>query len=144
MQVIRGIEDPQELEEIERFSAGVPLAISLSCDLVLQYGAEKLKDSAVTRETIGQLVGKLLEGLNDDYYQNILDITSLLWRFDQDLLSDILGEPISNESFRRFCRLPFITVCERGWSCMMPSASGQNWIFSTGHLINMSFIVVKL
>ena len=82
---IRGIEDPQELEEIERFSAGVPLAISLSCDLVLQYGAEKLKDSAVTRETIGQLVGKLLEGLNDDYYQNILDITSLLWRFDQDL-----------------------------------------------------------
>ena len=113
---IRGIEDPQELEEIERFSAGVPLAISLSCDLVLQHGAEKLKDSAVTRETIGQLVGKLLEGLNDEYFQNILDITSLLWRFDQDLLSDILGEPISNESFRRFCRLPFITVCERGWS----------------------------
>ena len=113
---IRGIEDPQELVEIERFSAGVPLAISLSCDLVLQHGAEKLKDSVVSRETIGQLVGKLLEDMNNEYFQNLLDITCLLWRFDQDLLSDILGEPISNESFRRFCRLPFITVCERGWS----------------------------
>ena len=113
---IRGIEDPQELEEIERFSAGVPLAISLSCDLVLQHGAEKLKDSSVSRETIGQLVGKLLEDMNNDFFQNVLDITSLLWRFDQDLLSDILGEPIPNESFRKFCKLPFITVCERGWS----------------------------
>ena len=113
---IRGIEDPHELDEIERFSAGVPLAISLSCDLVLQHGAEKLKDSVVSRETIGQLVGKLLEDMNNESFQNLLDITCLLWRFDQDLLSAILGEPISNESFRRFCNLPIITVCERGWS----------------------------
>ena len=113
---LRGIEDPQELDEIERFSAGVPLAVSLSCDFVLQHGAEKLRDSVVGRETIGQLVGKLLEDMNNESFQNLLDITCLLWRFDQDLLSAILGEPISNESFRKFCRLPFITVCERGWS----------------------------
>ena len=65
---IKGIEDPQELDEIERFSAGVPLALSLSCDLVLQHGAEKLKDSSVSRETIGQLVGKLLEDMNNDFF----------------------------------------------------------------------------
>jgi hypothetical protein len=113
---MKGITDQLVQNEIEQFSGGVPLAVSLACEVVLQQGSEKLMDNVQKRKTIEPLIEKLFQNMKNDSFQKLLEVTSLLWRFDQDLLAMIANEPISNVSFREFCRLPFITVCDRGWT----------------------------
>lgn len=113
---MKGINDLHIQDEIERFSNGFPLTLSLACEVVLNRGHEKLMDSPHTRVAIGTLIEKTVKDMNNGLFQKLLDITSLLWRFDQDLLSVIVDEQISTKSFREFCQLPFISVCDRGWS----------------------------
>ena len=51
----------------------------------------------------------------NDAELDILDAASLLWNFDIDVISHLLGDSISNTSFRKFYRLPFVKLTTSGW-----------------------------
>lgn len=114
----RGITDYQTRDAIERFSNGIPLALSLACDSVVEQGPGVLREGSSQRKIIQSLGDILLLDINQSSLQKqLLDIASVFWRFDQDMLREVLGRDIPNEAFEEFCRLPFIGLCaEGGWS----------------------------
>lgn len=123
---LRGIADPYARETIDRFAKGIPLALAMACDTVVQYGMELLQEDTRKRRMIQSLCGVLLQDLTDSSLKRLLDAASLVWRFDQDLLEEMTGRAVEDDTFRKLCGLPFITLTDQwGWS--MEDAA-RDWV----------------
>lgn len=127
----RGILDNYTRDSIERFSKGIPLALTLACDAVLQYGPDVLRKGSLQRKMIHSLCSILLQDIKDSFEKQLLDAASVFWRFDQEMLEEVSGQRISDEAFRRFCGLPFISLSDHGgWSVV---DAVREWIKSDLH-----------
>ncbi|AJY74683.1 AAA family ATPase [Paenibacillus beijingensis] len=127
----RGILDYYTRDSIERFSKGIPLALTLACDAVLQYGPDVLRESSLQRQIIHSLCSILLQDIKDSFEKQLLDVSSIFWRFDQEMLEEVSGQEISDEAFHKFCCLPFIILSDQGgWSVV---DAVREWIKSDLH-----------
>ncbi|WP_080839421.1 AAA family ATPase [Cohnella massiliensis] len=113
----RGIQDHETRDAIERFSKGIPLALTLACDAVLRNGPEVLREGSLQRQMIQSLCTVLLQDLKNSFEKQLLDAASIFWRFDQEMLEEVAGQEIPDEAFREFTGLPFVSLSdEGGWS----------------------------
>lgn len=123
---IRGIVNHDTIEAIVRFSKGVPLALSLACEIIIRNGNITFLNEVQQHQMIGHLARELTHDINDALLKQYIEAASVVWRFDQDLLQDIVQEEIPSDKFREFCSLPIVIHHEHGWSL---HDSVRQWIF---------------
>lgn len=123
---LRGIHDRNVIVSLQRFSRGVPLALSMSCEIIAREGATGFLDVPRQKQMIGHLINVLTNHIRDRSLNQLLEAASVVWRFDQDVLQSLLEEHVSTERFREFCQLPFVTCQEESWSL---HDSVRQWTF---------------
>ena len=110
------INDFETCHYLVKFSRGIPLALRKLCEDTKQEGIEYVRSNYYKRHFYDFLSHYLLQEIMlNDAEQSILDAASLLWNFDFDSISHLLGSTISTQSFRKFCRLPFVELTPFGW-----------------------------
>lgn len=124
---IRGIANRGIVASLQRFSNGLPLALSLACEIILSKGSTQFLDQHHQDPIITYLIEELTRDLEDNDWKCFMEAASVVWRFDQELLQFLLQEKIENDHFREFCRLPFVTRQADGWSL---HDSIRQWVFT--------------
>lgn len=127
---LHGIDDPLIREKLRKFTGCMPLAMSLAIEIIRRKKTPDFLDASEQYHTVSRLIEELLRDLGNPDFQRYLDVASVLWRFNQEWLQVILGEPVHADTFREFCRLPFIITCEDGWGL---HDSIRNWTRSDFH-----------
>ena len=110
-----GIQDPGIRVKIQKFTGGIPLAVSLAVEIIQRKSTPDFLNDIEQQDTIEYLMKELLRDLNHPFCQSYLDVVSVLWRFNQEWLQELLEEPVSTDMFREFCRLPIIVSSQDGW-----------------------------
>ncbi|WP_186438226.1 ATP-binding protein [Cohnella terricola] len=123
----RGIDNRKIVNSLQRFSRGVPLALSMSCEIIIHQGRTSFLDLPQQKKLIGHLAEQLTKNIHDPSLRLYTEAASVVWRFDQELLQSILQEKIPTERFRDFSRLPFVTRQKEKWSL---HDSVRQWTFS--------------
>lgn len=124
---ICGFDDSLLARSLYQFSKGVPLALSLACEIIAQRGNTSFLNNLQQKEIIGYLMEELIRDISHPAYQTYLEATALVWRFDQELLQALLMEEIPTQRFLEFCRLPFVIRHDRSW---MLHDSVRQWIYT--------------
>jgi len=124
---ICGFDESLLARSLYQFSKGVPLALSLACEIIAQGGRTSFLNNLQQKEVIGHLMEELIRDLTYSVYQTYLEATALVWRFDQELLQALLKEEVPTNRFLEFCRLPFIIRHDRSW---MLHDSVRQWIYT--------------
>lgn len=122
----RGIENKRTVEALVRFSQGVPLAVSMCCEIISRKGSTGFLAQPQQHEVIGKLVAEMTKDIGDDLLERCAEAASVVWKFDQELLQAMLQESIPTTRFREFCKLPFVVQQEDRWSL---HDSVRQWIF---------------
>jgi len=123
----RGINNRDIVESLQRFSGGVPLALSMSCEIIARNGKTSFLDHPQQDEMVGYLAAELMNDIDDASLKKYAESASVVWKFDQELMQAIIQENIPTERFRDFCRLPFVIRQERSW---ILHDSIRQWIFT--------------
>jgi len=123
----RGIENRHVVDSLHRFSRGIPLAMSMSCEIIIRNGRTSFLDLPKQQQLIGYLAHELTKDLEDSSMKLYTEAASIVWRFDQELLESILQTKIPSERFREFCRLPYVMRQEGNW-CLHDSV--RQWTFN--------------
>ncbi|RAP74396.1 ATP-binding protein [Paenibacillus montanisoli] len=106
---IIGIEDQALRDWVKLFSGGIPLALSLACESILQHGAQSFLAGTQMTTIIAMMDRTLFEdGQQPAMVKRLLSAASLIWWFDQDLLEEMLGETIMRSEMCEFCSLPYV------------------------------------
>lgn len=112
-----GIRDVSARERIGRLSGGIPLLLCLAANREMQPSSRSpsTRDEAGMLNLLIETIWRELDLRQDE--RLLLGLSSLLHRFDQDMLAAMLDEPLSDERFQRFCALPVIRPHSGGgWS----------------------------
>lgn len=112
----RGIDHPETVASLIRFSRGVPLALSLAAELMLRKGHASVLEPVDEQRLIGTLVGRLMDELSGSPLERLAETAAIVWKFDQELLGTMIGKPVPTETFRQFCRLPIVVRRQDRWS----------------------------
>lgn len=104
----RGIRDRRIVSSLQCFSNGLPLALSIACEIITRTGNARLLDQQQQSQMTRYLVSELTRDIRNPLLKRYTEAASMLWRFDQELLQALLQEPVSAEPFREFCRLPYV------------------------------------
>jgi hypothetical protein len=112
----RGIVNGEMVKSLARFSKGVPLALSLACEIVVRNGDAAFLDQAEQRQMSGYLARELTRDIRDPVLKRYIEAASVLWKFDQELLQEVIQDAVPSDRFREFCTLPFVIRHEHGWS----------------------------
>lgn len=123
----RGIADQQIVAALQQFSNGLPLALSLACEIIVLKGNTQFLDQYQKDHIITYLIEELTRDLEENDWKRYMEASSVVWRFDQELLQSLLQEKITNDYFREFCRLPFVIRQADGWSL---HDSIRQWVFT--------------
>jgi hypothetical protein len=123
----RGIVKTSIVGSLLRFSRGLPLALSMACEIIVRKGNTGFLDQPQQTEMIGYLATELTKGLDDASFKQYLEAASVIWKFNQETLQTLLQMNVSTEQFRSFCKLPFVIRQENHWSL---HDSVRQWIFS--------------
>lgn len=110
-----GITDAQLLYQIGFISQGIPLAVSLLCNRILEQGNLNRLSEADYRSLM-QLFDKhlLSEEKLDGVNSSLLSLASLTYTFDQELLEYMLEQPVSTKQFSQLCQSSFVSSHENG------------------------------
>lgn len=125
-----GITDAHLLYQIGFISQGIPLAIALICNRILEHGNFDRLSKEDYRSLIELFDKHLLseENLNG-VNSSLLALASLTYIFDQELLEYMRGEPVSEKEFFQLCQSPFIeTHANGGWMVK----NGMRWWIRAG------------
>lgn len=109
------IHDPDIHTALIRFSRGLPLAMSIACEIIARQGKSEFLNNTEQQQVISSLVTELMKDIKQADFQHYYEVATVVWRLDQDLLQTILGAPVSSEQFYEFCKLPFITHLDQYW-----------------------------
>lgn len=122
----RGITNKEMTEALAQFSKGVPLALSLACEIIVRNGNATFLNELQQHQMIGHLARELTRDINDADLQQYIEAASVVWKFDQELLQVVIQDRIPPEKFREFCSFPFVIQHEYGWSL---HDSVRQWIY---------------
>lgn len=112
-----GIRDKAAQERIGRLCGGVPLLLCLAANQEMQPSPNSPPGEGKS-EARDLLAATAFAALNlKEEERLLLGLASILHTFDQELLAAMLGRPLSDELFQRFCALPAIRARSGGgWS----------------------------
>lgn len=117
-----GITDERLHYPIGMISQGIPLAVSMTCGWIAAHRIrDQLHESDHRRLTAWVRQRLLAEGNLDGVDKTLLELASLVYIFDQEILEYMLGHPIAEAEFSRLCQSSFVE----------PHASG-GWMVGSG------------
>ena len=97
------IHDFETCHYLAKTAKGMPLALRKLCEDTKQEGIDYVKSKYYKRHFYDYLSHYLLQGMKlNDAELDILDAASLLWNFDIDVISHLLGDPIRTHRFGSF------------------------------------------
>ena len=114
---LHGITELNTLHFIGRLSEGVPLALTLICNHIKSKG-DRWRHTMDQRSILDILDEVILHPDNlSGVNRRLLDIASLVYTFDHEMLENILEQPISETDFQKLCQSSLVRVHpEAGWS----------------------------
>lgn len=126
---LRGIDDVWTRGAINRFSRGVPLALMLAANTVLEHGPHAIQSSMGKLEVI-QALNEIVLADNKHLapYRWLIYAAALFYCFDEDLLRETMGEELPSQAYREFCNQPYITRAESGGWCV--SDPIRQWVIA--------------
>jgi hypothetical protein len=110
----QGITDHKTIDLIGRVTEGVPLAINLVCNEIRSQGGKW--NPEMEPRSILDLFDRVilhpdnLSGVN----RLLLDLASLVYTFDHEMLEYIWGQSIPTEVFQQLCQSSFVRVHPKG------------------------------
>ncbi|MFJ5716217.1 AAA family ATPase [Neobacillus sp. NPDC093127] len=110
----QGIADTQAQSDIYQFSRGIPLALTLAAELMLQTKG----DMQFNRQEKTELLNILMEKLFSELPLNVcklLEAASVFWKFNEERLASIINEEMDAFSFRKLTMMPYVFLKEDGW-----------------------------
>lgn len=112
-----GIQDARLLYQIGIMTQGIPLAVSITCQWIIQKDQRELLNEYDQRFLMGYFDQYMLS--EDQLYgvnKRLLALSSLVYTFDQEFLEYMLGESIAPSAFTGLCQSPFVEVhVDGGW-----------------------------
>lgn len=123
---IRGITSEDIIEALVQFSKGVPLALSMACEMTTRNGNVTFLNQLQQHQMIGHLAMELTQDIQDAVLKQYIEAASVLWKFDQELLQVVIQDNIPADRFMELCSLPFIIQHKNGWSL---HDSVRQWIY---------------
>lgn len=112
----RGVSDKQARYFIENYSKGVPFALQVLCDRVLENDGLFVEEEYHFKYLTQFLSKQLLSSTNQYVeFRDLLRIASLFWWFDYNLLNEVCTENITTTQFYQFCQLAVIERTEDGY-----------------------------
>lgn len=110
-----GITDAHLLYQIGFISQGIPLAVALICNRILEHGNLDQLSEADYRSLMELFDKHLLSEENlDGVNSTLLALASLTYIFDQELLQYMRGKPVSEIEFSQLCQSPFVEAHTNG------------------------------
>lgn len=112
-----GITDARQLYQIGFISQGIPLAVSLICNWIVEYGNLERLSEAYGRHFMALFDKYLLnEQSLDGVNSTLLALASLTYTFDQEMLEHMLGRSVSSVAFSQLCQSSFVEAhANGGW-----------------------------
>jgi hypothetical protein len=99
---------------IVQATGGMPLALSLAADMVLQLGVRRFQSAHEWRLVVRSLVERLLDDVEDPALRELLEACSVVRQFDEQTLAAVSGTEGIGRAFDRLCRLSVVRPAEHG------------------------------
>ena len=110
----RGIGERALVDGIVDATGGMPLAVSLAADMVVQLGVRRFPSAREWPLVVRTLVERLLEDVEDPALRELLEACSVLRQFDEQTLAAVAGSEGIGRAFDRLCRLSVLRPGEHG------------------------------
>jgi hypothetical protein len=123
----KGIASKEIISSLQHFSKGVPLALSMACEIIIRKGETRFLNKPEQTQIYGYLAEQLTKGMENDASQRYAEAASVVWIFDQELLQAMLQEHIPTAQFRDFIRQPFVIRYGGRWAI---HDSIRQWIYT--------------
>jgi hypothetical protein len=112
----RGVSHRPLIDSILRTAAGLPLALSLAADIVLELGAVDLSSTTEWHLAVRTLVDHLMHEVPDPELVRLLQACAVVHHFDEPTLAAMTDEADVSEAFARLCALSIVRAGEHGLS----------------------------
>lgn len=110
----RGVSHRPLIDDILRAAAGLPLALSLAADIVLELGAVDLSTATEWHLAVRSLVEHLMHEVADPDLARLLEACAVVHDFDEPTLTAMTGVEDVSEPFARLCALSIVRAGEHG------------------------------
>lgn len=110
-----GITELSIARKMHHVSGGIPLSLSIACDIVDKHGIDDIEQRLSKQAMFGDIFEEWVQGQAEHEFIELLEAACVLWRFDQELLEAVLQRSISVMQFRDFCNKSFVTRYRNDW-----------------------------
>jgi tetratricopeptide (TPR) repeat protein len=97
--------DPSQVNQIIKFARGLPLVVTTTVDLWVQYGVEDF--SRVKPQVVADLVDRILEGVPESLRPLLEAAASVRW-FNKDILKAVTGKGVGDKRYNELRNFVFI------------------------------------
>jgi tetratricopeptide (TPR) repeat protein len=112
--MMRGDEpDPKQVEAIVRFARGLPMVVTSTVQLWVQYGVEDFQ--TVKPQVVADLVDRLLESVPQEM-KPAMEVAAILPWFTKDMLRRMTNQADVNVAYYQLLKTPFIRPYAQGWA----------------------------
>jgi len=110
----RGVSHRPLIDDILRTAAGLPLALSLAADIVLELGAVDLSTATEWHLAVRSLVEHLMHEVAEPELARLLEACAVVHHFDEPTLAAMTEADDVSEAFARLCSLSIVRAGEHG------------------------------
>jgi hypothetical protein len=110
----RGVRDPRLVDQVLAAARGLPLALSLVTDLLLQRGVRDLSGAPEWHLLVRSLVDHLLADVRGPVDRELLEAGAVVRQFDESLLAEVAGRTDISEAFAELCHLSVVQPGRHG------------------------------
>ena len=111
-----GITQPALIEAAWRNTGGYPLALSLSVMLAARDGPTAMREFANNPNIVATLTERWLREIDNPKLRTLIEAAAISRFFNQDILSAIAGESITDQEFRQLLSSSLIRRRTHGWA----------------------------
>jgi len=112
----RGLTHRPLIDSILRTASGLPLALSLAADIVLELGAVDLSTATEWHRAVRTLVEHLMHEVADPELARLLEACAVVHHFDEPTLAAMTGNDDVSNAFARLCSLSIVRAGAHGLS----------------------------
>ncbi|MFA9456615.1 LuxR C-terminal-related transcriptional regulator [Halalkalibacter sp. AB-rgal2] len=110
-----GVTSEEAIDTVWLRTLGHPLAVSLLAPSPGEIKEEEDFFSLAEKESIEAMLEKWLQEVTDDELRRLLFAASSVRTFQQEMLEELIGNPISPTSFDQLIKLSFVNRVTGGW-----------------------------
>ncbi len=111
-----GVSDQALIERAWHYTAGYPLALSLSVMLAKREGQTSIPPSYNDANIVTGLTQRWLREIPDEHLRPFIEAAAIVRNFNQDLLEQISGRTMNESDFHQLLCCSFVRSGLTGWS----------------------------